>query len=496
MESSLQAAPQRYKQAKAWTPTNMSRPATLTEGPIASTLLRLAAPIIGANMLQVGYQITDTFWVGRLSTQAVAAVAICFPINFLMIAIGGGLPIAGTVLIAQYKGRGDREAMGHVAAQTLVMVLGVAIILSVTGYLLAEPIVRLMGAEAEVIPDAVRFLQITFLGFFFVFGFFVYQSLMRGIGIAYPPMFIVLVTVLLNFALDPLFIFGYGPIPPMGVAGAAMATVCTQALATAIGFGLLLGGRHDIRIRWSNFRLDLPLIARSFQLGLPTSVEQSSRAMGMTMMTVLASHFGTVTVAAYGTGTRVLACVIIPALGLSMAVSALVAQNIGAGRIDRAERTSQIGAALAFTALLIPGLALFIFARPLVSSFIPGAGEEAINQCVAFIRTMAFTFGFIGVQQVIAGTLRGAGNTLAAMMLAITTQWVFQFPLAYFLSQRTTLGVTGIWWAVAVANILAAFVAVIWFLRGDWKQRRLIDDIELQRQVEAEIAVDEGLPPT
>jgi putative MATE family efflux protein len=308
-------------------------------------------------------------------------------------------------------------------------------------------------------------------------------------------MFIVLITVLLNLALDPLFIFGLGPVPAMGVAGAAMATVCTQALATLIGFTLLLGGKHDIRIRWRNFKIDMPLVARAFRLGLPTSVEQSSRAMGMTMMTILASGFGTIAVAAYGTGTRVLACVIIPALGLSMAVSTLVAQNIGANRIDRAERTCHIGGLLAFTVLLLPGLVLFTFARPFVTFFIPEAGSDTINQCATFIRTMAFTFGFIGVQQVIAGTLRGAGNTAAAMMLAITTQWVFQFPLAWLLSHKTALGATGIWWAVAIANVLSTFVAVVWFLRGDWKQRRLLDEIQLQQRVDAEIAVDEGLPP-
>ena len=179
-----------------------------------------------------------------------------------------------------------------------------------------------------------------------------------------------------------------------------------------------------------------------------------------------------------------------------MAVSTLGAQNIGAGRIDRAEQTCRIGAVLAFTALLLPGLALFLAARPFVSFFIPKSGPETINQCVDFIRIMAFTFGFIGVQQVIAGTLRGAGNTLAAMMLAITTQWVFQFPLAYLLSHKTTLGIQGVWWAVAIANVCSTVVAVIWFPRGDWKQRPLSDDIQLQQRVDAEIAVDEGLPPT
>ena len=130
--------------------------ASLTEGSIVRALVRLSIPIVIANTLQTAYQITDTFWVGRLSAEAVAAVSLCFPINFLMIAIGGGLPIAGSVLISQYKGRGDERAMNHVAAQTLMMVLLVSVLLSSVGYFASEPIMRFMGAEPAVLPDAVR----------------------------------------------------------------------------------------------------------------------------------------------------------------------------------------------------------------------------------------------------------------------------------------------------------------------------------------------------
>ena len=154
--------------------------------------------------------------------------------------MGGGLPIAGTVLIAQFRGKRRSAAVSHVAAQTLLLCFAVSLLLAIGGFLLSGPVMRFMGAAPDVLPDAVRFLQVTFLGFVFVFGFFAYQALMRGLGTVYPPMFIVLGTVLLNFLLDPFFIFGWGPIPAMGVAGAAMATLCTQAMAMAIGLGLLI----------------------------------------------------------------------------------------------------------------------------------------------------------------------------------------------------------------------------------------------------------------
>src|SRR3954469_24800591 len=136
---------------------------SLTEGSIVGALVRLSIPIVMANILQTAYQMTDTFWVGRLSAEAVAAVTLCFPINFLMIAIGGGLPIAGSVLIAQYKGRGEERQMNHIAGQTLLIVLAISVVLTAVGFWLSDSIIRFMTDEPAVIPDAVRFLQITFI---------------------------------------------------------------------------------------------------------------------------------------------------------------------------------------------------------------------------------------------------------------------------------------------------------------------------------------------
>jgi MATE family, multidrug efflux pump len=468
-------------------------PASLTEGSIVRALVRLSIPIVIANILQTAYQITDTFWVGRLSAEAVAAVSLCFPLNFLMIAIGGGLPIAGSVLIAQYKGRGDERAMNHVAAQTLLMVLAVSVLLSSVGYLFSAPIMRFMGAEPAVLPDAVRFLQITFLGFIFVFGFFVYASLMRGLGIVGVPMLIVLMTVLLNLALDPLFIFGWGPVPAMGVAGAAMATLGTQALATLIGFTLLFLGKHGLRLRLGDFRPDFEFIWKAFRLGFPSSIEQSTRALSLTVMTLLVSGFGTIPVAAYGIGIRILTFVIIPAMGLAMATTTLVGQNIGAGKLERAERTTFVASLLAFFLPTAAGGIMFLVAAPLAAIFVPKS-PEAIAEAALFIRIVAFTFGGIGLQHVITGALRGAGNTMAAMVLSLLSAWVLQFPLAYVLSRHTSLGVLGVWWAYPISIIVSATICVLWFLSGDWKRTNLLEDAQLAEQISEEARIDEGIP--
>ncbi len=467
-------------------------PPPLTEGSIVRALVRLSIPIVLANILQSAYQITDTFWVGRLSKEAVATVSLSFPIGFLMIAIGSGLPIAGAVLIAQYKGRGDERAMNHVAAQTLLMVLAVSLVTSGVGFIFSEPLIRFMGAKPNVLPDAVSFTQYTFLGFVFVFGFYVYQSLMRGLGVVHIPMYIVLVTVLLNLVLDPLFIFGWKFIPAMGVSGAAMATVMTQALATIIGFIHMVRSRDGFRLRLRDFRPDWRLIWKCFRLGAPASAEQAARAMSFTLMVLLVAAFGTVPTAAFGTAMRVINFVMIPAMGFSMATSTLVSQNIGAGKIDRAERTNWVAVLMSFVVLQGIGIPIFIWARPLITFFVPEGGAS-IDVAAYFTRMFSLTLGFVGIQQVITGTLRGAGNTAAALSQAIVTQWVMRFPLAYVLAYHTALGVDGIWWAMSVSNPLGALLTVVWFLGSDWKQTRLLDDVRLEEQVSEHARMEENI---
>ncbi len=464
--------------------------APLTQGSISLAILRLSFPIIVANILQTAYQVVDTFWVGRLSAEAVAAVSFCFPVSFLLIALGGGLPIAGTVLLAQYTGRGDQEATNHVAAQTLLMVFLISLVLAAAGYMLATPMMRLMGAAPDVLADAVRFFQIAVLGFIFVFAFFAYQALMRGRGIVYPPMVIVFVTVLINFFLDPLLIFGWGPLPKMGVAGSALATLCTQALAAAIGLTLMVRGRHGIHLRLRDLPPDFDLMRRIFRIGFPSSIEQSTQALGMTVMTMLVAGFGTVPVAAYGIGVRVMSCALVPAIGLSVATSALVGQNIGANQLHRAERTNAISCTLAFLILSFAGMLAFYGAPSIALFFIPEGGE-VIAESTVFIRAIALTFGFIGLQQVLTGSLRGAGDTVAPMVLAMISLWMLRFPLAYVLSARTSLQIRGIWYAFPITTVLSAAMAGYWYKWGGWRDKRIIDE-EIAELVREEADIEEG----
>lgn len=464
----------------------------LIEGSILKSLITLSAPIIFANILQTAYQLTDTFWVGRLGAAAVAAVSISFPIIFFIVSLGGGLTMAGAIMVSQYKGKEDQETINHITSQTLLMVVIISAILAAIGYFSSSFFVNLMGTETAVFLSAVAYIKISFIGMIFIFTYMVFQSLMRGVGDVKTPMYIVFGTVLLNLLLDPLFIFGYGFIPAMGVAGAAAATIGTQGLAAIIGIGLLLKGKYQIQLRLNDLKPDYSLIKKIFKIGFPASIEQSTRALGMVVMTFLVAAFGTLALAAYGIGSRILMFVIIPALGLSMATSTLAGQNIGAGKIKRAEKITKLSALIGFIVLTIIGIIIFLFAKQIVAVFIPG-DLKTIQAGALFIRIMALSFGFIGIQMSLNGLFRGSGNTMISMALSIISLWILRVPLAYLLSTRAHLAEVGIWIAFPAANIIAAAIAIIWFAKGTWKQKNITKEIKLTEKITKEVIIEEGL---
>jgi putative MATE family efflux protein len=442
----------------------------LVEGSLVRSLFTIAWPIIMANILQTAYQLIDTFWLGRLGANAVAAVSISFPILFLVLSLGAGLTLAGTVIVSQYKGANDPKMIDFTASQTVFIVFLISILLAFLGYLAASPLMNLVGAGPEILNDSVTYFQVSSFGFVFLFMFFVFQSLMRGIGNVLLPMYIVLGTVLLNLVLDPLFIFGYGSIEGYGVAGAAIASVITQGLSAAAGLFILFRGNQGIKIKLSSMKLEFRWVKRMFELGIPASLEQSSRAAAMTLMVMLVTSYGSEVVAAYGIGARILSLVIVPSIGMGIATTTLVGQSIGAGQIKRAEKIGDLSAKIAFFGLTAIGLILFLFAESLTAFFVPN-DPQVIKDGAKFIRIMSLSFGLLGVQQVLNGVFNGSRFTQASMLISIFSLWVVRFPLAFILSTKTELSFEGIWWAFPISNLIAALVAFSYYETGYWKIR-------------------------
>jgi len=458
---------------------------------IIKPLLALAGPIILAHFFQAAYQLTDAFWVGRLGEKGVASVAVTAPVIFFMMSLGIGFAIAGATLTAQYFGAKNEKMVSHSAAQTMITVVNVALILSIIGYIFAPFILRFLGVDDSIFSSALSYLRISFVGMIFNFSFFIFQSIMRSIGRPKMPVYIVIGTVLLNFALDPLFMFGYGFIPALGVAGTAWATLFTQSIAAIIGLSTLFGGKFGIKLHRRDFLPDFQFMKRSFFLGLPASIEQSARSLGFAVLTGLITSFGTLAVAAYGVGSNLFQLALMLAFGFAGANAALVGQNLGAQNPQDADHTARLSLKLIFLSLTSLGLLIFIFAPAFIRFFVPN-DLDVIREGAFFLRFMAPVFGIIGMQIIVGSTLQAAGATKQSMTLTIISQWIIEIPLAFLLAKFFHLGIIGVWLSFPITNLLAVGIYLTIFFRGRWKNKKIIsDDTRIQTQVIQEAEIDE-----
>lgn len=460
--------------------------------PVFKAIITLAIPIVMANLFQSMYQMTDSFWVGRLGGAALASVSICTPIIFLAFSIGIGFAMAGATFVAQYFGSKNDKMVSHSAAQTILMIVFLSSIFSILGLIFAPNILKFMGANDEIFAIALGFLRVSFSAVIFNFLFFIFQSIMRGIGKPIIPVYIVITTVLLNFFLDPLFVFGFLGIPAFGPMGAAMATFTTQAISAILGMAILFGGKHGIHLKIADFIPDFKFIKKAFLIGLPSSIEQSARNFAMVFILSLFTGFGTVAVASYGAAANINQVIFMVGIGLAAANGTLVGQNIGAKNIKEAIRISKLSALLSFSILSFLALIAFIFANQFISFFIPN-DPLVIATGAAFIKTAAIGFGFVGLQMSFSNVFIAAGKTTTTMVMTIFSQWFILIPLAYFLSQKTSLGITGIWLSFPITNVISASMTFVLYKQGSWQRKKIIEDDKFQTQVSEEVLVEEGI---
>ncbi|RBI62275.1 MATE family efflux transporter [halophilic archaeon] len=449
----------------------------LTEGGIARPLFYLSLPIVITNLLQTAYNLADTFWLGQYSTEALAAISFGFPMVFLLISLGMGLSVAGSVLVAQHTGAGETEQAEYAASQTVTFAFLGSVLLGALGYPFVRPFLAFLGASPDVLPGATAYMQVIALGLPFMFGFFVFISLMRGAGDTLTPMFVMFGTVVVNVVLDPFLINGWTVVrnapavgtvafPELGIEGAAIATVISRALAMVVGVAIMLSGRRGIQIRPRDMVPDLAYLRKILRIGVPASVEGTGRALSINLLMIIVGLFPTTVVAAFGIGTRVFSVIFLPAIAVARGVETMTGQNIGAGDYDRAAEANYLAAKALFVILAAVGLLIFLFPSPIVGVFTDDADVLEVGS--VFLRYVALSFGFIGIMRAFTGGFRGAGKTLVAAAISIVTLAGIRLPVAWVASQYL-FGVRGIWIAFAVSNVAGAVIAWLWFGRGTWR---------------------------
>lgn len=438
----------------------------LTEGSLGKSLLYLSIPLIITNLLQTAYNLADTFWLGQHSTEALAAVSFAFPIIFFLISLGIGISIAGSILVAQYSGKGDKDDANMAASQTITYAIIFSVIVSIIGYLAAERLIIFLGAEESVAPLATSYLELIMSGMILLFGFSVFTSLLRGYGDTITPMIIMFISVVLNIVLDPFLIFGWFIFPEMGVDGAAIATLISRGLGFVLGLIILFSGIKGIKITLSNLIPDLEFLKKTLKLGIPASFEITARSLSVNAILFIIGFFPTTVVAAYGVGVRIYSMIYLPAIAISRAVETMTGQNKGAGKLDRASEANYLASKVMFIILGSVGLLTIISSTWIMSIFT--SDQEVIRVGSEFLQILALSFGFIGITRAFTGGLRGAGKTISAAIIVVSSLWLVRIPFAAISSQY--IQETGVWIAFALSNLIGALLAYTWFKTGKWKE--------------------------
>lgn len=465
-----------------------------TRGSIAWPLLVLAGPLTATQLLQVAYNLTDTFWVGRLGADAVSALSFSWPLIFLLISLGAGMTNAGTILISQHVGAGNDDRLGHVAGQTIAFVGALSVAVSALGIVFAPQLLQAIGATpGTTIHDlAVTYTRVIVLGMPFTFGFYVFMALLRGWGDTKTPMYLMTLSVGLNVALDPFFVLGFAGNPVFawsglgglqaslfaltgftgfGVTGAAVATVISRAVAAVVGLWLLFGDRVGLHLALDDLLLKVETVTKIVRIGGPGAIDQSTQSIAAIVMTALVATVGTDAVAAYGIGNRFISLVWLPTVAMGMSVETIVGQNLGGGHRDRARRTVYVAIAILASAFLISSALTFWYARPIVGLFITGPeADPIIGHGATFLRIVAPTWAVMAAYHMMNGAFYGSGSTRMAMGIGVTTLWGVRAVVAALLVLVFSLGATGAWYAIALSNVTAAIVGAVFFFRGGWME--------------------------
>ncbi|SDJ34885.1 putative efflux protein, MATE family [Halovenus aranensis] len=443
----------------------------LTSGDIGKPLFFLSMPIVVTNLFQTAYNLADTFWLGQYNTDALAAISFAFPMVFLLISLGMGVSVAGSVLVAQYTGANAEREAEYAASQTVTFAALISFVLGTTGYFFVETFLDVMGASEDVLPLASSYMEVISLGLVFMFGFFVFVALMRGYGDTVTPMLVMFGSVVLNIILDPFVIFGWGPFPELGIQGAAVATVFSRALALVVGLGIMFRGTRGVQIHLRDMVPDLGYLRRLVRIGLPASIEGTGRALSMNLLLFIVALFADEVVAAYGIGTRVFSVVFLPAIAVARGVETMTGQNIGADKPDRAAAAAGLAAKVLFGVLTAAGVVVWFAAAPIADVFT--TDPEVVDITTEFLRYVALTFGFIGIMRAYTGSFRGAGKTLTAAAISVLMLGIIRFPIAWVGADM--VGESGIWVSFAISNVLGAVIAYGWYRRGTWRDGDLTE---------------------
>ncbi len=438
-----------------------------TTGSIRRAVFMLSIPMILEMLMESIFAIVDIMYVSQVSVNAVATIGLTESVITLVYAVAIGLSMAATAVVARRVGETDIKGASNAAVQVIFLGVFVAAIISVIGILYPKEILGLMGAEPDLIAEGYGYTQVLLGGNITIMLLFLINAIFRGAGDASVAMWTLILSNGLNIILDPIFIFGFGPVPAYGVEGAAIATTIGRGTAVMFQLAILFYGYSKIKIGIKDlvfrFKIMLNLVKVSLGGIGQFLIGTSSWVFLMRIM----SEFGSEVLAGYTIAIRVMMFTLMPAWGMSNAAATLVGQNLGAQKPERAEQSVWKTGKYSALFMGLVSVIYLVFAPQIIVLF--NTTPDVVKYGSLCLRVIAAGYIFYGYGMVVINAFNGAGDTKTPTYINFVCFWLLQLPFAYVMALTLDFGPAGVFWAITLAEVLIAVVAIIWFKKGRWK---------------------------
>lgn len=450
--------------------------AKLLEGPVGPTMVRLTLPMLFAVVTMVAFNLADTYFVGQLGKLELAAMGFTIPVVMLITSLSQGLGMGASAVVARAIGEGDNRKVQRLATDGIVLAVLIVVAVSMTGLATIDPVFRMLGATDEVLPLIREYISIWYVALAVVVIPMVGNGTIRATGDMVTPAVIMFVAVIFNIILDPILIFGWGPVPAMGIQGAALATLISRLITLVASMYILI--YREKLFTWE--RPELPALIANWRkilyIGLPAAGTNMMVPISTGVITGIIAAYGPEAVAAYGVGSRIEIFAIVPVMALAATLTPFIAQNWGGGRMDRVRTAARYSVMFTLAWGATVAVLLYAFAPNIGRVFNDDPG--VIRVLVLFLYTVPFSYGLFGMLQVAGATLNALNRPLHATALMALRLFVVYIPLAILL--ETLFSVRGVFMAAAASNVLAGLAAWYWIFRTLGS-----DGIEMLPQAEA-----------
>src|SRR2546428_920368 len=442
-----------------------------TTGSLNRAILLLAIPMVLEMVLESLFAVVDVFWVGRLGADAVATVGLTESLLSLVFAVGLGLSLSTTAMVARRIGEKDPEGAAVAGVQAIAIGLAVSALVGIPCIFYAPDLLRLMGASPQIVAVGSGYARIALAGSGAIMMLFLNNAIFRGAGDAAIAMRLLWVSNIINLVLDPCLIFGWGPFPKLGVTGAALATFTGRSIGVFYQFYRLLRGSERIRILRSQIHLNFSVLLRLLRVSLTGILQFAIAHTSWIGLVRIVSIFGSAALAGYTIAIRILIFVLMPSWGLSNAAATLVGQNLGAKQPERAETSVWRTGLYNMIFLGVIGIFFVVFAEPVIRLFTNDA--LVVPLAVTCLRILsygniAYAYGMVMLQ-----AFNGAGDTVTPTIVNFFGFWLLEIPLAYFLAITVHMRSSGVFWAIVVAEAAIAAAGIVLFRRGLWKVQQI-----------------------